>query len=315
MKGTRFILGVVCLIVCWGSVGTLTEHVNTIQATRVENYWKEVEQVFRKTGVRHPDGVLRFSFPRRDLQVTLRGVTIRPALALGSWVAFKRINATAMVMGDMVLTENEVNPVMDRLFQGSIDITAIHNHLLHESPRVMYLHIEGHGDPVQMARTLRSAFEITKTPVQAKEPTPPTRLSLDTKKIDRILGHSGQWSDGVYQMNIPRVEPITENGMEIPPSMGTATAINFQPTGAHRAAITGDFVLTAKEVNPVAQTLRKYGIEVTALHNHMLYEQPRLFFMHFWANDDVFKLAQGLRTSLDQTHHQRKDHSKAISER
>ncbi|BCU80988.1 hypothetical protein JIR001_07710 [Polycladomyces abyssicola] len=305
MKGTRFILGIVCLIVWLGSVGTLAEYVTTIQAARVENYWKEVDQVFGKTGVRHPDGVLKFGFPRRDLRVTLRGVIIRPTLALGSWVAFKRINSTAMVMGDMVLTENEVNPVMDRLFQRGISITAIHNHLLHESPRVMYLHIEGHGDPVQMARTLRSALEITKTPLKARESTSYTWLSLDTKKIDQILGHSGQWSDGVYQMNIPRAEPIMENGMEIPPSMGTATAINFQPTGGHRAAITGDFVLTAQEVNTVAQALRKHGIEVTALHNHMLNEQPRLFFMHFWANGDVPKLAKGLRVALDQTHSQR----------
>jgi hypothetical protein len=237
------------------------------------------------------------------MKVVKDGVTVAPGLALGSWLAFKKMGSEAMAMGDLVLTEEEIEPVMLKLQQEGIEQTSIHNHLLGESPRVIYMHIEGHGDPVAMARSLAAAIALTKTPAPA--PTAPATMQqtidLNTAQIEQALGYSGKVNGGILQFSVPRVEKITDGGMEIPPAMGTATAINFQPTGGGKAAITGDFVLLASEVNLVLRALRTHGIEVEAMHNHMLNDQPHLYFMHFWANDNATKLAQGLRAALDQT--------------
>jgi biotin operon repressor len=208
-----------------------------------------------------------------------------------------------MVMGDLVLTEDEVGPVMRKLQEGGIEISAVHNHLIGESPRVMYMHIASHGDAVRMAHAIHDAVALTKTPGpdagSAQAATEP--LGIDQKAVEEALGRSGKVNGGILQFGVPRAENITEGGMVVPSSMGIATAINFQPTGGGKAAITGDFVLLGKEVNPVMKALRENGIEVTALHSHMLMEEPRLFFMHFWANDDAVKLAKGLRAALEQT--------------
>jgi hypothetical protein len=209
-----------------------------------------------------------------------------------------------MVMGDLVLTEQELNPVMKVLAEGGIDVTAIHNHLLRARPATMYMHVEGHGDAVKLAQVLRLALEQSKTPVAFQPAAAPTEAGeqgpqLDTATLERILGHQGKAaSGGVHQFSIPRAEPIADGDMPVPPSMGTGIAINFQPLDGGRAATTGDFVLTAEEVNPVLGALREHGIEVTALHNHMLHEDPRLFFMHFWGVDEAGKLAEGLRAAL-----------------
>jgi hypothetical protein len=164
------------------------------------------------------------------------------------------------------------------------------------------MHIGAHGDPVKIARAIHDALALSKTPMTAPPPAPAggaQDIGLDTKQLDQLMGQSGKVNGGVYQFSVPRAEPVTDGGMEVPPSMGLATAINFQPTGGGKAAITGDFVLAASEVNPVIRALRENGIEVTALHSHMLTESPRLFFMHFWADDDALKLARGLRAALD----------------
>jgi len=261
--------------------------------------WAAVERALGRPGAAQPGDVVRFSFPRSDLHVTVDGVQLRPALALGSWIAFRRVEGgTAMAMGDLVLAEDEVAPVMSRLQQGGVQQTAVHNHVLRESPRVMYMHVEAHGDPVRIAETVRAALGLTRTPMEPAAQAAATAIDLDTAAVARALGHSGRVNGGVYQVSVPRAETIRDGGHEVPPSMGVATAINFQPTGGGRAAITGDFVMTAGEVNPVIRALRENGIEVTALHSHMLGEQPRLFFMHFWANDDAVKLANGLRAAL-----------------
>ena len=248
-----------------------------------------------------PGDVYKVSLPRSDLQVTAGGVQIKPALALGSWVAFKKAGDTTMVMGDLVLTEDEVLPVMTKLQEGGVQQTALHNHVLHESPRVMYMHISATGDAVKIAKAIHDALSLSKTPFTAPASggDQSQDLGIDTKQLDQIMGQSGKVNGGVYQFSVPRGEKIMDGAMEVPPAMGVATAINFQPTGAGRAAITGDFVLIASEVNPVIKALRDNGIEVTALHSHMLNEAPRLFFMHFWANDDAQKLARGLRAALD----------------
>ena len=246
--------------------------------------------------------VHRYGFPRTDLSVTLDGVTIKPSLALGGWVAFKPMGSEAMVMGDLVLLETEIEPVMAKLIEGGLDITAIHNHLLRASPATFYMHVGGHGDPAKMAAVIHDALAVSKTPMTAPAaPATPPAVDLDSAQIEQIIGVKGQANGGVLQFNVPRRDAVTMDGMKMAPvgPMGVAEAINFQPTGNGKAAITGDFVLTDTEVNPVLKTLRANGIDVTALHSHMLMENPRLFFMHFWANDDAIKLAKGLRAALD----------------
>src|SRR5258706_5498425 len=268
--------------------------------------WKPVEAALGRSGQMQPGDVYKFALPRRDMKVVKDGVTVAPGLALGSWVAFKKMGNEAMVMGDLVLSEEEIEPVMLKLQQEKIEQSSIHNHLLGESPRVIYMHIEGHGDPVALARSLASAIALTKTPAPAPATSAATQQSIDlnTGQVEQALGYSGKVNGGILQFSVPRLEKITDSGMEIPPSMGTATAINFQPTGGGKAAISGDFVLLAREVNPVIRALLTHGIEVEAMHNHMLNDQPHLYFMHFWANDDAVKLAQGLHVALDETNSQ-----------
>jgi biotin operon repressor len=271
-------------------------------ASAQEADWQKVDDAIGRKAVVTGD-VHRYGFPRTDLTVTLDGVTIRPALALGGWVAFKAMNADAMVMGDLVLLETEINPVMRKLIENGVQITAVHNHLLRANPETFYMHVGGHGDPVKMATAIHAALAESKTPLAAPAaPASPPAIELDTAQLDQIIGVKGQANGGVYQFGVPRRDPVTEGGMAVAPAgpLGVATGIGFQPTGNGRAAITGDFVMVASEVNPVIKALRSGGIEVTALHSHMLDEEPRLFFMHFWANDDAIKLAKTLRQALDE---------------
>ena len=272
-------------------------------ASAQETDWQKVDDALgRKAAV--TGDVHRYGFPRSDLVVALDGVAIKPALALGGWIAFKPMHGQAMVMGDLVLLETEINPVMLKLMEGGLEITAVHNHLLRANPATFYMHVGGHGDPVKMAAAIHDALGASKTPLAAPAPAaPPPAIDLDTAQLDQIMGVKGQANGGVYQFGVPRRDPVSEGGVQLTPGgpLGLATGINFQPTGAGKAAITGDFVLIADEVNPVIKALRENGIEVTALHSHMLDEQPRLYFMHFWANDDAVKLAKGLRAALDKT--------------
>jgi hypothetical protein len=265
--------------------------------------WKAVDQAMGLTGKAQPGGVYKYSFPRSDLQVRIGDVAVKPALALGGWVAFKGAGRDAMGMGDLVLRESEVVPVMTKLQAMGVRQTALHNHLEGESPRVIYMHVEGRGDPVKMAQAVHGALALTKIPAVAPTgaSTSSTAIGIDTAQIAQVLGHGGSMNGGVYQVSVPRTETITADGMEVPPAMGVATAINFQPTGDAKAAATGDFVLIGSEVTPVLRALRDNDIAVTALHSHMLTETPRLFFAHFWANEDALKLAHGLRAALDQT--------------
>src|SRR5438552_1569331 len=273
----------------------------TLVAASPKKDWKDVEAALGRAGTVQPDGAYKVSFPRGDLSVTVDGVAIKPALALGSWAAFNESGAHAMAMGDLVLLESEVNPVITELQKGGVEASALHNHLIGESPRVMYVHFSGHGEATAIARTLHSALALTRTPMGAPAAPAAAQLDLPTADLDRIIGHPGKANGGVYQFGVPRADKVTEHGITIPASLGLATAINFQPTGTGRAAITGDFVLIATEVNPVIAALRANGIAVTALHSHMLEDSPRLFFMHFWANDDALKLARGIRAAVDKT--------------
>jgi hypothetical protein len=277
-------------------------------ATAEENWMNQVGETLGKPGAEMPGGVYRVGLPRTDLKVRLDGVDIKPGLALGSWLAFQKHGPEAMVMGDLVLTAEEVSPVMKKLEDGGIEITALHNHLLRNEPFTMYMHVLGHGDPVKLAATLHAALAESRTPLSGGAPpaagssspaAAPPDLGFDPAIIERVLGRKGKANGPVYGFSIPRAEPVMDGGIEVPEAMGSATAINFQGTGGGKVATTGDFVLVAKEVNPVVKALRENGIEVTAVHNHMLDDQPRLFFMHFWANDDAEKVAKGLKAALD----------------
>jgi hypothetical protein len=277
-------------------------------ASAADGDWAGVGEALGKPGTEMPGGVYRIGLPRTDLKVTLDGVDIKPGFALGGWIAFEKTGGQSMVMGDLVLTAEEVNPVMEKLLEGGIQVTALHNHLLRNQPFTMYMHVMGMGDPVKLATVLHTALAASKTPLApaatgssqpaGAAPAPPPAIDLDTASIDRTMGAKGTNNGGIYLFSIPRAEAIKDNGMPVPPALGSAQAINFEPTGGGKAAITGDFVLIAKEVPGVMKALRDNGIEVTALHNHMLDDQPRLFFMHFWAHDDAGKLAQGLKAAL-----------------
>src|SRR5919202_3284054 len=274
---------------------------------RAEEDWqRRVAEGLGKAGSAMPGDVYRVGLPRTDLKVTLDGVELKPGFALGSWLAFKKTGSDVTAMGDLVLTEAEINPVMTRLEESGIEITAIHNHLLRAAPATFYMHVLGHGEPGKLAAAFHEALKESGTPISgtaapasAPAAAAPDKIDLDTAAIDQALGHKGKVNGDIYQVSVPRAEAVKDHGMEVPEPMGSAIAINFQPTGGGKAAITGDLVLAANEVNPVLRALRDNGIEVTALHNHMLTDEPRMFFMHFWANDDARKLAQGLRAALD----------------
>jgi hypothetical protein len=265
--------------------------------------WKKVDAALGKTAAVSGE-VHRYGLPRSDLHVTLDGVSIKPALALGGWVAFAPMHGEAMLMGDLVLLETEITPVMTKLLESGLDITAIHNHILRAAPATFYMHVAGRGDPEKMAASIRSALSsASKTPFDSPATTagPAPAIDLDTAKIDEVMGAKGTANGGVYQFGIPRREPATEGAMQVNAALGGANAINFQPTGNGKAAITGDFLVTGNEVNPLIRALRAGDIEVTAIHSHMLDENPRMFFIHFWADDDALKLAHGVRAALDKT--------------
>ena len=263
--------------------------------------WAAVTAAMGRAGAAQDGGVMKYGFPRSDLDVRIDGVKLRPALALGSWAAFRHIDrGRVMVMGDLVLTEAEVQPVITILEQNDVRQSAVHNHLLGESPRIVYVHIFAEGDPARIAAAIRSALAATNTPAAAPAASVAPAFELDTALLHRTLGYAGKVNGGVYQISVPRAEKIRMNGMTVPPAMGVATAINFQPTGGTRAAITGDFVMRANEVGRIIPVLRADGISITALHSHMIGEEPRLYFMHFWANDDAARLAAALRRALNQ---------------
>jgi hypothetical protein len=269
--------------------------------------WKAVEQALGKSGQLQPGDVFRVGMPRTDLSVTVKGVPVKAGFALGSYAAFAVVGDAAMVMGDLVLLDQEVPAVMSGLLANGLEVTAVHNHLNEMSPHVMYVHYEGHGEAVQLAKGLRQALSASGTPLGAPvlPATAATGPTLNTKAIEQALDRPGRDAGGgVFQVTVPRAERITELGHPLLPAMGVTTVLNFQPTADGQAAITGDFVLLDTEVNAVARTLRQNGIDVTALHNHGLMDTPRLFYMHFWANDDAVKLAGALKAALAHTNSQ-----------
>lgn len=273
-------------------------------ARGAEPTWGAVDKVFGTTGKSLAGGVYKIGWPRYDLHVRVGKVTVDPALALGAWAGFLRtgMGDDVMTMGDLVLLDSEVAPAITALESSGLEVTAIHNHLLNETPHVAYVHFSGHGDAAALAKGLKNALEKTKTPATAPRPVPLTaREEATLKKVQESLGRTGSMAGRVLQVGVPRAEAITEAGMEIPPSMGMANSMNFQVVG-DEVATTGDFVLIASEVNPVLREFRAHGFDVNALHSHMLAESPRLFFMHFWAVDRPEKIGEGLKAALARVH-------------
>ena len=263
----------------------------------------KIEQALGRPGQKIGD-VYKVGFPRTDLHVSVHGVAIKPGLALGSWAAFTGSDEHAMVMGDLVLLEDEVNPVMEKLRASGFEISAVHNHLLDETPRVMYMHYMGHGAASELAASLRAALGVSKTPLEkpvgapAEETAPPSWVTA----VEESLGRKGTLKGGVLSYGVPRADSVTLGGAVISPAAGVAEAINFQAADTGNVATTGDFVLTAEEVNPVISALEAHGIRITALHSHMLTEEPRLFFMHFWAVGPAQSVAEGIKAALDKVH-------------
>lgn len=259
----------------------------------------KIDQALGRSGQKLGD-VYKVGFPRTDLHVVVRGVAIKPGLALGSWAAFSGDDNNASVMGDLVLLQNEVNPVMEKLRAAGFEITAVHNHLLDETPRIMYMHYMGHGSAEQIARSFRAALAVSKTPLgkPAAAPAGASAPPAWVKAVEDSLGRKGAFGGGVLSFGVPRAGVITEDGITLSPAQGVAEAINFQAAGLGKVATTGDFVLSAKEVNPVISALEAHHIWVTALHTHMLTEQPRLFFLHFWAVGSPESVAEGIKAAL-----------------
>jgi hypothetical protein len=244
--------------------------------------------------------VYRITFPRSDLKVKVNDFSVSPGLALTSWIGFIGMGHETMAMGDLVLLDSEVGPVVAKLVAAKLSLTAIHNHLVNEKPNIKYIHISGSGDALQLAAAIKSVLAVTGTPLTPPATPVVTGTTPDWSKVETILGKSGKHNGQLLQYTFPRKEKLLESGMEMPPAIGMATGINFQMDGAV-AGITGDFVLLADEVNLVVKALTENGIAVTAIHNHMLYDNPRLFMMHFWAVGDPEKLAIGLKAALDKT--------------
>jgi hypothetical protein len=258
----------------------------------------KIDKALGRSGQKLGD-VYKVGFPRTDLHVSVHGLAIKPGLALGSWAAFTGTDDQAMVMGDLVLLEDELNPVMEKLCSTGFEISAVHNHLIEETPQVVYMHYMGHGPAAQLAVSLKAALAISKTPLDkpaapAEEAAPPAWV----KAVEDSVGRKGTFKGGVLSYGVPRGESVTMGGMTVAPAAGVAEAINFQAADSGTVATTGDFVLTAEEVNPVISELEAYHILVTALHSHMLTEQPRLFFMHFWAVGSPESVGSGIAAAL-----------------
>ncbi len=273
-----------------------------LAAGRVDSgIWEAVDKILGRPGRVLPGEVHRYGWPRSDLHVTVGGAEVAPTLALGSWAGLFKASTEGhvMAMGDLVLLADEVNPVVRALQAGGLDVLAIHNHIIGESPQVIYVHFGGHGEAQKVAQALRAALDATKTPLAAPAaaPSPSAAETAAFEKVQAVLGRKGTLAGRVLQVSVPRAGKIEEDGMEVPASAGMATALNFQVVES-RVATTGDFVLVAEEVNPVIRELESHGIQVTALHSHMLRESPRLFFMHFWGLDDPARIGEGLKSAL-----------------
>ncbi len=256
----------------------------------------EVEKILGVTG-QTQEGVTVFSFPRSDIKVVIDGEPVPTALGFGSWTAWKAMGDEFMVMGDLVLLEREINPVISALAEANISVTAIHNHFIGEEPRVMYMHVGGMGTASILAKGIRNALDKTATP-KTPAPASASPLTLDTKRIEQVIGHRGKAGGGVFKIVLGR-QGVTMDGVELTASMGLNTWAAFIGTN-ERAHVAGDVAMTAGEVNKVIRELRKGGISIAAVHNHMLDEEPHIFFLHYWGTGSAERLAETVRDAFNQ---------------
>ena len=249
------------------------------------------------------DGVVRIAWPRSDVSVKVDGMTLKPFAGLGSWAAFKAAPHGAMVMGDTVVFEDEVTPAMDAAFANGLEVTGLHNHFLFDEPKVFFMHVGGRGELEKLASSIKAVWDAIKA-VRKESPSPKRRFAgstpeagtIDAQAIEKAIGHKPQMQDGVVKVTIGRQGEM--HGIKVGGSMGLTTWAAFSGSD-DLAAVDGDFIMTAAEVQAVLRALRKSGIHVVALHNHMVGEQPAFYYMHFWGKGKASTLAEGLRSALD----------------
>jgi len=261
-----------------------------------------ITDVLGRNGQMLSGDVYKVGFPRTDLKVSVGGVVLKPGLALGSYAVFKQYPNGTLVMGDLVLLSNEVEPVMKALEENGIQITALHNHLLEANPRIWYMHYMGLGEARKLAVIIGRALAYSKTPLGPTTAAAAAPSPWFETPVEQALGHQGKVAGGVLSISVPRAVDETSGGMTTPAAMGTAEAMNFQDAGNGKVATTGDFSLTADEVAPALRALRDHDIDVEALHSHMLDDNPRLFYVHWWAVGDPGTIATGLKAALDHIH-------------
>lgn len=260
--------------------------------------WDSVSAILQTKDV-FAGGYHRFNLPRRDITLRLGGVTVAPELAQGAWAGFSDAPDMTMLMGDLVLKSTELGPVLAELAAQGLDVTAIHNHLVGEEPRLIYVHFGGHGNAVDLARRLDRALALTSTP-RPVATAPAVPLAIDSTLVFKGLGRSGRTHGNVAQVSFMLVPgKVTMDGMEVTPALGYASPVNIQAIDASRAVATGDFAVTGPQVEPMLRAFASHGITATALHTHMIGESPTLYFIHFWADASLAKVVEGLRAVVD----------------
>jgi hypothetical protein len=255
------------------------------------------------------EGVFKVSVPRADLAVSAAGVRITPPMGLTSWAAFKRAGDRTVVMGDLVLLEDQVNPVMTAALEAGLEVTALHNHFFWDTPKVMFMHIGGSGEEGALASAVGKAFARMRETADGKGEVPraeidPARTTLDPARIDAILGAKGTLAAGVYKVVIGRTARM--HGHDMAAAMGVNTWAAFAGSDA-KAVVDGDFAMLESELQGVLKALRRAGISVVAIHHHMTHEEPRILFLHYWGVGPTETLAKGLRAALDETRHEARD--------
>ena len=299
-KAIKFASVLIALLVCVTIIGTASTKTSNSENASASEYWKPVEKAMGEKGKVSPDGTIKFTIPM-TLNVTLDGIKLNPASERSHDFDFMRAGDKAMMVGEIGITEKEVKNVSTMTLQSGLEVTAIHNHLLRTSPHIMWIHIHAYGDPVDMARKIRNITDYVNRGSSANKSEKFQSKGINTTELDRIIGDKGSVEGGDYNYDIPRADKVQMNGYMLSPVMDVSTMINFQPLGNGSAAVIGEFALEENEVEPVVRTLTTNGLEVTALHSHMLTEQPRLFYVHCWATGDATELAGIMREALNET--------------
>lgn len=277
----------------------------TASLSRAQSPALDIQKIEALTGIRgqfnEKEGVFKVSFPRNDLDVTIAGVKMTPPMGLTSWAAFKKVGDHTMMMGDTVLLEDQVNPVMSVALENGLEVTALHNHFFMDSPKVMFMHIGGMGDEQKLASAVGKVYRELKETMGVKGSFPmvsldPSKTTLDPKKIEQIMGKSGEMGNGVYKITIGRTTQM--GGHEMGNAMGVNTWAAFMGSD-DQAVVDGDFAMLESELQGVLKALRKSGIYIVAIHNHMTMESPRIIFLHFWGVGKTVNLAKGLKAALE----------------